>query len=621
MYIRKTTSTVRGKTYTNHLLVQSVNTPNGPRQKTICSLGSLEPRPAQQWLALAHKLENALLGQPALFDGEDTDAQLVHSIAEKVRTRGSELPSTQSRGADGDDNCMVCVHADKIEIEQAREAGTVYVANAMYDRVGMEDILRHCGIAARTRLLTRIMVVNRLVCPLSEHAMPDWFCRTAVSDILGTEVEGLCDDALYRTMGKLHHHRAEIEKLLRHNERSLFELEDTIVLYDLTSHYFEGDCPLNPQAKRGYSRDSRPDCKQVVVGVVFDGDGFPYCHRVFDGNTLDAKTLAEILETLKKDVGMPASQTATVIVDRGMAYDENIRQIKDAGFHYIVAARQHERSEWLEQFEMNEGYHDIIRTPSPRNPFQKKSRVEIKKITTDDELIVLCIGEGRKEKDKAIRMRFEKRLLGDVEKMATQIRNGRLTDESMIHERIGRIKERYPRVARYYRLQYDKDSSTLICERLEDKCAVAEKLDGGYILKTDRQDMSDEQIWRTYMLLTRAENAFRNMKSPLAERPIFHHFEERVQVHIFLCIIAYHLLVAIEKLFLDKGYHTSWDTIRRILATHQIVTIALPTNTGKILRIRKATKPEPQHEEIYKILGMPLQIAKPRRIGWISNKK
>jgi transposase len=613
MYIRKTTSTVRSKTYTNYLLVESVSTPKGPRQKTICSLGSLEPRPARQWLELARKIEHSLCGQQTLFPNQDS--AIVDGTVEKIRSK-AEAPKLQPAPTS---DRYLRVDVEEIQVEDAREAGAVYVGATMYERLGIDAILRECGLGSRTRLLTKVMVINRLVYPLTEHAMPDWVGRTALADIVGADLERLSDAALYRTMGKLHRHRSTIEKKLRRNEHDLFGLHDTIMLYDLTSHYFEGQCPFNPQARLGYSRDNRPDCKQVVVGVVYDGEGFPYCHRVFDGNTQDSTTLAGMLATLKAECGAAAGAQQTVVVDRGMAFDENIRQIKDAGFHYIVAARQQERTAWLTEFEDATDYHEIIRTPSPRNPAQKKSHVEVKKIVTKDELIVLCISDGRKQKDRAIRLRFEARMKKDVEKLNERIQNGRLTDEKTIYERIGRIKERYPRVARYYQLEYDKASETLRFQCLEEKRTIAEKLDGGYILKTDRLDMSDEQIWRTYMLLTRAENAFRNMKSPLSERPIFHHFEDRVQVHIFLCILAYHLLAAIEKLFQDKGIHTSWNGIRDTLATHQMVTVALPTDGEITLRIRKPTKPEQCHQEIYDVLGMSSEIARARKLGKIKN--
>lgn len=608
MYIRKTTATIRGKTYTNYVLVESVNTPRGPRQKTICSLGSLSPRPAEQWLALARKIEQSLCGQQSFLP--DDDRELVEATVEKIRSK--PVATQSSAPAAMTDGCLR-VDVDNVHVEDAREAGPVYVGCAMYERLDIDGILRQCGLGPRTRLLTKIMTIKRLVCPMAEHAMPDWVGRTALADIIGAELKGLSDAALYRTMGKLHRHRGAIERQLRHAERSLFGLDDTIMLYDLTSHYFEGQCPFNPQAKRGYSRDSRPDCKQVVVGVVFDGQGFPYCHQVFDGNARDCATLGQMLERLRQECGAPPQCQPTVVVDRGMAFDDNIRQIKDAGFHYIVAARQPERMAWLEEFAESEGFHELIRIPSPLNPGQKKSRVQVKKIRAGDELVVLCISEGRREKDRAIRLRFEEAMKKEVARLEAQIRGGRLTAAEHIYERIGRIKERYPRVARYYSLDYDAASASLRFHCREEKRAIAQQLDGGYILKTDRMDMDDEQIWRTYMLLTRAENAFRNMKSPLSERPIFHHLQDRVHVHIFLCVLAYHLLVAIEKPFLDRGIHTSWHTIRNTLATHQIVTVALPTDGALTVRIRKPTKAEKCHEEIYDALGIPSEIIKPRK--------
>ena len=176
---------------------------------------------------------------------------------------------------------------------------------------------------------------------------------------------------------------------------------------------------------------------------------------------------------------------------------------------------------------------------------------------------------------------------------------------------MGRLKERYPRVARYYRIEYDTERNGFSWQEDIDKKAIAEKLDGGYVLKTDRQDLTADEIWRTYMLLTRVEAAFRGMKSPLRERPIFHHLQDRTQTHIFLCVLAYHLLVAIEKRFLDGGMHTSWSTLRQQLSTHQVVTVVLPTTDGKILKIRKATTPEPVHKEIYATLKIPMELMKP----------
>jgi len=183
-----------------------------------------------------------------------------------------------------------------------------------------------------------------------------------------------------------------------------------------------------------------------------------------------------------------------------------------------------------------------------------------------------------------------------------------LKKEKKIYEAIGRIKERYPRVARYYKIEYDSLIKELSYRENAEKKSVAESLDGSYMLRTDRCDMSDDEIWRTYSLLTRCENAFRNIKGPLCERPIFHQLKERVQTHIFLCILAYHLLVAIEKTLLDKDIYTSWLEVKATLKTHQVATVILPTTSGEILKIRKGVNAEPPHLEIYKNLKFPLRL-------------
>jgi transposase len=233
-------------------------------------------------------------------------------------------------------------------------------------------------------------------------------------------------------------------------------------------------------------------------------------------------------------------------------------------------------------------------------------------------MVSCCKSEGRTEKDRAIREKHEKRLLTDLEKLQNRVAEGRLKDERKIYEAVGRLKERYPRVARYYGIEYDSKTKGLAWKEDAEKKEKARNLDGGYLLKTDRKDLTEEDIWRTYILLTRVESAFRSMKSPLMERPIFHHLEHRVQAHIFLCVLAYHLLVAIEKMFLDQGIHTSWWTLRQQLSTHQIVTVVLPTSSGEILKIRKGTNPEKIHKEIYQVLAMPEQVMVPVKT-WFRN--
>src|SRR5437867_2791560 len=479
----------------------------------------------------------------------------------------------------------------------------------MWRQLGIDPILHAAGFSERARRLTEAMTLNRLICPLSEHAMPDWIRRTALGDILTEDFSKLDDDALYRNLDRLHPNREHIERALAEKEKTLFNLDDTVYLYDLTSTYFEGQAKANPQAKRGYSRDKRPDCKQVVVGLVLDRDGFPKAHEVFDGNIQDRSSVNAMLDALEKRTGKKPG--ATVIVDRGMAYDENLEQIQKRGLHYLVAGFQPERNQWLEELEDDNGWEDVVRTPSPRNPFQKKTRVQIKRQQKGDIVYILCRSEGREEKDRAIRETHEAKLLRDLTKLQQRVSKGRLKKQDKIQQSIGRLMERYPRVVRYYQIAYDCEQQKLSWKELADKKAMAQKLDGSYVLKTDRQDLTADEIWRTYILLTRVEDAFRDMKSPLMERPIFHHLKNRTQTHIFLCVLAYHLLAAIEHRFLQAGIHTSWWTLRQQLRTHQVVTIVLPTTDRRILKIRKATTPEPSHREIYATLRIPAEVMKP----------
>ena len=613
MYIRKSIRSYHGRTYTNYVLVESVHTPKGPRQKTICSLGDLSPRPREAWIEFARKIEDALLGQSHLIDTDDSEvADIVHRVRARRRNeqrRGGERPPPPPARPAGS-GTLIKVDPTRVATERHREAGPVHVGYQFWRRLELDRILRDCGLSETVLRLACAMVLNRLIAPASEHAMPAWLRRTALGDLLGADFDALEEDPLCKVLDHLHPHRAAIEAALVARERSLFNLDLTIYLYDLTSTYFEGQCARNPKAKRGYARDHRPDCKQVVVALVINRDGFSITHEVFAGNTQDRATLATMLDVLTARAGL--KEGATVVVDRGMAFDENIAEIKRRKLHYVVACRQPERDRWLADFDDTDGFVAVLRQPSPRNPGQKKTMIEVKTRRDGDQTYVLCRSEQRIPKDRAIRARQELRLRADIDKLAKRIAERRLVKPAKINQAIGRLKERYPRVARYFDLSYDPHTATLAAAFNADKHAKAEQLDGCYLIKTDRDGLSGDELWRIYVLLTRAENAFRDMKSPLAERPIFHHTERRTEAHIFLCVLAYHLLIAIEKTLLDRGIHTSWPTVRDTLKSHQICTVVLPTDDGSTLRIRTAATPEPEVEDLYRALGMPAQIIPPQ---------
>jgi len=603
MYLRRTTRRVGDKTYQNYLLVESVATAQGPRQRVICSLGALAPGPKDAWLGTARRLQAALAGQTALVPDAPVDA-----LAARARAPRRPPPAPDPG---------VTIDPERVTFEDEREAGPVHVGHQMWRLLHLDTILGDAGLSRRAQRLTEVMTLNRLVQPASEHAMPDWIRRTALADLLDTEFTALSDEALYRNLDRLHPQRARIEQALAARERTLFNLDDTIYLYDLTSTYFEGQCPRNPQAKRGYSRDHRPDCKQVVIGLVLDRDGFPKAHEVFDGNRHDQTTVEDMLARLEERTGRRGG--ATVVVDRGMAFAPNLAQIRARGHHYLVAARYPERGDHQDAFADAAGWTDVVRVPSPRNPGQTKSRVVIKRQTVGDEVHILCRSEARIEKDRAIRDTHEQRLLTDLRKLQARVARRRLRDAGKVQEAIGRLKERYSRVARYYAISYDAATAAVSWTEQATKKTAAIALDGTYLLKTDRQDLADDEIWRLYILLTRVEAAFRAMKSPLMERPIFHHLEHRVQTHIFLCVLAYHLLVAIEKRCLDQGRHTSWATLREQLSTHQVATVVLPAIDGRILKIRKASTPDDVHREIYRVLQVPHEVMKPVKT-WTASR-
>jgi transposase len=611
MYIRKTVRRYKDKTYENYLLVESVLTDKGPRQKVICSLGDLSPGPPEQWLALARKLQDALTGQlalPGLADEDPELKRLADTLPGTAAPRGdvaSGTPAAAPRPRD-----RIAVHIDRVTCEQPRPAGHIHVGLQFWRRLGLDDILGALGFVPRSVALTCAMALNRLIHPAAEYAMPDWFRSTALADLLGIDFSDLPDDPLYRHLDRLHPHRAAIESALARRERSLFDLDETILLYDLTSTYFEGKAERNPKARRGYSRDHRPDCKQVVVGLVIGREGFPRAHEIFEGNAQDRQTLGAMLGLLERRAGLV--EGSTVVVDRGMAFAENIAELRRRKLHYVVAAGPKERDRLLGEFETAEGFEEVVRRPSPRNPGQEKSSVRVKAHRAEEkELLILCISRERVEKDRAIRAKQEGRFLKDLAKVQARIEQGRLKKEVKIGEAIGRLKERYPRVARYYRLSFDAKARRLTGEPDELRREVAASLDGSYLLRTDRQDLTAEEAWRIYAALTRAEGAFRSMKSPLCERPIFHHLEHRVESHIFLCVLAYHLLVAIETTLSRQEIHTSWATVRDLLATHQIVTIVLPTEQDGVLRIRRGATPEADHKVLYEALGVPMEIMRP----------
>lgn len=313
MFIKRNSRTINGRKYHHYLLVESMRTEKGPRQKVICSLGNLNPGPPEKWRELAKKLERALSGQ-LTFEEQDESLRKLISKVENAKNESNEM-------ADQDSD-VVPVKTNEVQCEDAREAGPVHVGHQIWNKLSIGEILSDAGLSDGQQELAEILTLNRLIEPSSEHATPDWVARTAIPDLLGDKYNRLNYRYLYESLDKLHPQRELIEVRLAEKEKTLFNLNSSVYLYDLTSTYFEGDCKLNPAAKHGYSRDKRSDCRQVVVGLILNGDGFPTGHEIFDGNRVDCTTVDDMLKALEKRTG--SAKGLTVVVDRGMSGKANL---------------------------------------------------------------------------------------------------------------------------------------------------------------------------------------------------------------------------------------------------------------------------------------------------------
>jgi hypothetical protein len=412
------------KTYTYYQLVEAYATAKGPRQRVVVSLGDLSPRPREKWLELVREVEAALSGQ------EDFTVEELSEEARGVAQRIREKRGRKEAQAGGQ---LVPICLEGVHTKAARELGPEYVGVTIWERLGLDEILASCGLSRVMCRRVKVMGVNALCEYESEHAMPGWANRTAIGDLVGLDCSRLSESSLYRTLDALLPHRERIEQALADREATLFQLPESIVLYDLTSTYFEGEMKRNPLAKRGYSRDRRADCKQVVMGLILDMEGFVKGHMLFEGNRKDGTTLEEMVSVLDERVG---HEEATVVMDRGLATKTNLEWLRDQKRSYIVAARQGDREGGQERF-VEEEWEEVIRADPPTQPGKKRARVEVKREEREGELYVLCRSAGRKEKDAAIRKRFADRMERDLERLRRRVASGRLRQRAKLHEAVG----------------------------------------------------------------------------------------------------------------------------------------------------------------------------------------
>jgi transposase len=571
-------------------LVESYRDLEGkPRQKVILSLGDADLA-KNLWHDVAEAIEAHFKEVLLLFPPSPEVAGWAGKIIREMEKKGW----TPTRKPDA-----VTVHLDKITHHDTTELGPELVALNAWECLGFAEVLKDIGFNKRQQIDAALSIINRLIDPCSEHALPSWVRTTSFEDLLGHSLRNSTSDRFYRIADLLLEHKERIEQALNTKEQELFGLQRSILLYDLTNTYFEGQSFNNPKAQRGCSKEKRRDAPLLSVGLVLDGEGFALRHEVFSGNTHDSQTLMSMIEKLHRQ-GEP---TPMIILDSGFASQENLQQLRQQQIDYIVVGKRQTRLAYEEHFQ--------TQTFKEVQGRDGKPPVQVATIEEQDEKIILCKSEARSAKESQMLSQAEEKYLQALNKLKQRIEKGRLKKTEAIQKSLGKLHERHPRIARYYDIQLTT-SNQLTWERLDAQYQSAQQLTGSYYLRSSRKNLDDQTIWNLYINLTRVEAGFRALKSNLGLRPVFHQREDRCDSHILITVLAYRLLHYIEYILHTNGINNSWVTIKRLLQTHCYTTIACPSLQGSTYHIRTPGVPDADQSHLYQLFGIELSKL-PRR--------
>ena len=571
MYLRFTTRKKDGKTHRYWRLVRSVRVGRRVIQQTVAHLGELDAHGCLQARALARRL----IGEPeqaALFD----DGSQHHSVA--VSLKG-------------------------VRIERSRQFGDVYLALALWRGVGLEEFCRHTLAQGKEHIawekIAAVLVAARLCEPSSElHIAEDWYRRTALSDLLQLDEQHINKDRLYRALDTLLAHKEALEAHLSKRYGELFAVENEVLLYDVTSTYFEGQANGNALAQRGYSRDHRPDCKQVCIALVVSFDGFPLGYEVFAGNTHDSTTLQEIVQTMERRHG---ALGRVWIADRGMASAKNLAWLRETGRRYIIGTPKSELKHCQGALAEPSGWRVI------------REGVEVKLIegSAADERFILCRSADRRAKERAMHEKFSQRIEAGLERLRGRIARAKMPlDKAQVHRQIGRLLQRNSRAAARFEISLPEDDSAagfaLTVHQSAEFDRWATISEGAYVLRSNITDWSDEKLWKAYIQLTQAEAAFRIHKDQLRIRPIWHQRTDRVQAHILVCFLAFVLWKTLEMWQQRAGLGNSPRTLLEEFARIQSHDVILPTQSLGEIRLRCVTQPDAAQAALLDRLGIVL---------------
>ena len=602
MYIKKVVKSNghTDKKYEYLHLVESIRTENGPRQKFILNLGKLDIDPSL-YKSLARRIEDILTGQKS-FESLPLDLE---KVARSTATRIFNKKAQENKDLQSPD--FKNVDLNSIEASESRSFGGEYLCNSIWNELKMNDFLKKTGFPEKAIPILESLVIGRLVDPGSERYTREWVeNRSSLFEITGSPYQPSLS-SYYRGGDYLFGVKKELEKHLADKEKDLFALDENLFFFDLTNSYFEGEAKGNPKAKFGRSKEKRADCRLVTMGMIIDELGFAKYSELFPGNQSEAATLPDMVIAMEKNLS--GNSEKTIVMDAGIATEDNLKWLKGNGYHYIV---------------VNRGGVPFEKDFSDMKTIRKNKNgdieVQIKRFDVENEAYILCKSRKKTAKEKSMRTRVEDLFLERMEYFCAGLNKKRGTKKyQKVVEMIGRLKEKYPAAAKLYNVEVipekDKDSSdptikaiSITWEKKEDKHIEKQRAEGSYVLRTDRTDLPDEKIWDIYIMLGNIEYSWLTMKSYLGLRPNFHQKEERVDTHMFISVLAYHILHIIEYRLRLKNDQRKWSTIKNILSTHNRLTLSFQERTegGEIRQrvIRTCTRPETEHMKIYDIFDL-----------------
>jgi transposase len=574
MFLRANHREKDGKRHTYWSLVETVRTPDGPRQRTLCHLGELNDSAQARWLKTIDVFNDA---------GERHQLKL--------------FPSDVAPPPDDAEVAQVLVQ--RVRLERTRQLGPALLGLAVWRQLRLDEFFEARVDAVPADVpwsrVAAILAINRLCAPGSELALEErWYPTTALDDLLHLPEGTINDSRLYRTLDHLLPQKTALERHLTARYGELFAAEFDVLLYDLTSSYVEGAAPKNPMMHRGYSRDHRPDCLQVVLAVIVNVDGFPLSYETFDGNRADVTTLETVMRMVERKYG-PARRVW--VFDRGIVSDANLAAIRRRGGQYLVGTRR-ATLRHVEQALLD----------GPWTQVRDEVEAQLVPIPGGTETYVLCRSTARREKELAIRRRFSTRLEDRLRGLERRVATGRLKDRGKIERVLGRLQAAYASVADLYEMAVRDEAGQLRLHwtLIEDRRAWRDAREGAYLLRTNLVGQTVEELWTKYIQLTEAEAAFRALKSELAVRPVFHQLERRAKAHLVVAFLGYALWVTLKQLLHRRATGLTPGRALALLATLQSADIILPTTDGREIRLRRVTQPTPEQQRLLDQLEITL---------------